>query len=473
MGRARPPAGSTASLADRGTARYRELALAETRAVPSLRENASVRRPVDAFERIGRLGSDPADSDDVRRKKRYLVGSAVLVFMPAGLIWSFIYFAFGEPVAGSIPLGYSVFSAVSVAAFARTRSFSAFRTLQLILILLLPFLLQVTLGGFVPASAVVLWSLLCPFGALVFHDVRNATRWFALFVVLVALSPFLGTRLDNGLPLWLVTLFFVLNISTVSSIVFMLLATFVHQLGRERARSETLLLNVLPKTIADRLKDSPGVIADAYDAATILFADVVNSTPLTRDLAPREMVSLLDGYVTHFDELALRHGLEKIRTIGDNWMGVAGVPQALDDHAQRAALMALDMLDYVRERQRANVRGLEFRIGLNSGPVIGGVIGRSKFVFDIWGDPVNLASRMESTGVPGRIQIGPDTKALLDDEFVLEPRGMVEVKGRGPMETWFLVSRRTAPPVTSARADAIEAPHAAAMSRGDQQRRGL
>jgi len=408
-----------------------------------VRENASVRRPVEAFERSGRLGAEPADSDDTRRKKRYLVASAMVVFLPAGLIWGLIYFAFGEPVAGSIPLGYSVFSAVNIAAFARTRSFRVFRGLQLLFILLLPFLLQVALGGFVPASAVIVWSLLCPFGALVFHDVRNATRWFALFVVLVALSPFLGTRMENGLPLWLVTLLFVLNLSIVSSIVFVLLATFVHQLGRERSRSEALLLNVLPKTIADRLKDRPGVIADAYDEATILFADVVNSTPLTRELSPREMVSLLDGYVTRFDQLALLHGLEKIRTIGDNWMGVAGVPLAVDDHARRAALMALDMFDYVREQQRANVRGLEFRIGLNSGPVVGGVIGRSKFVFDIWGDPVNLASRMESTGVPGRIQIGPDTKALLDDEFVLESRGMVEVKGRGPMETWFLVSRRS------------------------------
>ena len=401
-----------------------------------------MRRNAAAFEWIGRLGSDPADSDDVRRKKRYLVVAALLGLMPAGLIWGLVYFAFGEPVAGAIPFGYGVFSAVSIAVFARTGSFSVFRALQLLFVLLLPFLLQVALGGFVPGSAVVLWSLLCPFGALVFDDVRNAIRWFALFVGLVALSPFLATRPDNGLPLWLVTLFFVLNISTVSTIVFVLLATFVHQLARERARSENLLLNVLPKTIADRLKDRPGIIADAYGEATILFADVVNSTPLTRDLSPREMVSLLDGYVAHFDQLALAHGLEKIRTIGDNWMGVAGVPQALDDHARRAALMALDMLDHVRERQRSGVRCLEFRIGLNSGPVIGGVIGTSKFVFDIWGDAVNIASRMESTGVPGRIQVGPDTKALLGDEFLLEPRGTVEVKGRGPMETWFLLSSR-------------------------------
>lgn len=400
-----------------------------------------MRRLVDGFRWTALLGAAPADNDDERGNKRYLVTSATLVFIPVGVVWGLIYLAFAEPVAGSIPLGYSFLSTLSVVLFAYTRSFRVFRTLQLLFILLLPFLLQVALGGFVPASAVVLWSLLCPFGALVFHDVRNATRWFALFVMLVAVSPFFETH-PNGLPPWLVTLLFVLNIATVSSIVFALLATFVRQLARERTRSETLLLNVLPKTIAERLKDSPGVIADAYDNATILFADVVNSTPLTRDLTPREMVSLLDSYVSHFDELALYHGLEKIRTIGDNWMGVAGVPEPLSDHARRAALMALDMRRYVYERREGTDPGLEFRIGLSSGPVIGGVIGRSKFVFDIGGDPVTLASRMESTGVPGRIQIGPETRSLLGDEFILEPRGRIEVKGRGPMETWFLNAQR-------------------------------
>jgi guanylate cyclase len=290
---------------------------------------------------------------------------------------------------------------------------------------------------------VILWSLLCPFGALVFDEVRSAVRWFALFLGLVAISPFFGTRPLNGLPLSLVTLFFVLNIATVSSIAFVLLASFVHQLGREQVRSESLLLNVLPKAIADRLKRSPGIIAEGYDEATILFADVVNSTPLTRELSPREMVSLLDEYVAHFDDLAVRHGLEKIRTIGDNWMGVAGVPLPCDDHARRAARMALDLLDYVRDRQRGSPPYLAFRVGLNSGAVVGGVIGRTKFVFDIWGDPVNIASRMESTGVPGRIQIGPATRALLEPEFVLEPRGAVEVKGGGTIQTWFLVGART------------------------------
>lgn len=395
----------------------------------------------DALQAIGRIGEDPADSEDVRLKKRYLVTSAVLV-LPAGVIWGVIYAVAGEPAASTIPLGYSVISAASIALFARARNLRLFRAEQLLFIVLLPFLLQVALGGFGPASAVIVWSFVCPFGALVFADLRSAARWFALFVALVAASPFIATRPANHLPDWLVMLLFVLNIATVSTIVFVLLARFVRQLALERARSDGLLLNVLPKPIADRLKDAPGIIADAYEGATILFADVVNSTPLTRELSPREMVSLLDEYVAHFDGLALRYGLEKIRTIGDNWMGVAGVPQPRADHATCAALLAIEMLAYVRERQAGGARCLDFRIGLNSGPVIGGVIGRSKFVFDIWGDAVNIASRMESTGVAGRIQIGPDTRALLDDEFILEPRGTVEVKGRGPMQTWFLVGSR-------------------------------
>ena len=395
------------------------------------------------LDAIGRIGEDPSNTEDLRLKTRYLTASAVFV-LPAGIIWGLIYLAAGEPVAASIPLVYTLVSAASIAAFARSRAFRVFRASQLLFILLLPFLLQISLGGFVPASAVILWSLLSPFGALIFTDGRSAARWFALFIGLVAISPFIGARPVNNLPEWLVMLLFVLNIGTVSTIVFVLLATFVRELAFERGRSEGLLLNVLPKPIADRLKRNPTVIADSYDAATILFADVVNSTPLTRDLPPNQMVTLLDEYVAHFDALALRHGLEKIRTIGDNWMGVAGVPVERPDHARRAALMALDILAYCQERRSNGGRLLEFRIGLNSGPVVGGVIGRSKFVFDIWGDPVNIASRMESTGLPGRIQIGPDTRALLDDEFVCEPRGPIEVKGRGSMKTWFLNGVRTA-----------------------------
>ena len=281
--------------------------------------------------------------------------------------------------------------------------------------------------------------MLCPFFALVFSNVRAASRWFGLFVVLVVVSALFQFRTSNNLRPELVALLFVQNVSVVASIVFVLLASFVRQIESEHARAESLLLNVLPKAIARRLKSAPGIIADAYEDATILFADVVNSTPLTSRLSARDMVGLLDEYVTQFDALARRYGVEKIRTIGDNWMGVAGVPTSRADHARCAVRLALEMLAFVHARQAGDALSLDFRIGLNSGAVIGGVIGRDKFVFDIWGDAVNLASRMESTGGPGRIQVGPATYVLLKDEFTFEPRGGITIKGKGEVETWFLI----------------------------------
>jgi guanylate cyclase len=341
-----------------------------------------------------------------------------------------------------------VLSVAAMAVFAATRDYGSFRDIELALILFLPLALHVILGGFVPSSAVVLWSLIAPLGALVYADVRAAYRWFALYLVALVVALVLEGSFvpDARLTPDATAALFVLNLAGVSTIGFLVLSQYVRQLGAERARSEGLLLNVLPKPIADRLKRATGRIADSYDAATILFADVVGSTPLTTQLTPSEMVGLLDEYVARFDALAERHGVEKIRTIGDNWMGVSGVPRPRPDHARCAALMALDMIAFCSER--AGSRALEFRIGLSSGPVVGGVIGRSKFVFDIWGDAVNTAARMESTGTPGRIQISADTYELVKDEFVCEPRGTIAVKGKGEMRTWLLVGRASVAQVT-------------------------
>ncbi|MGH2378501.1 MAG: adenylate/guanylate cyclase domain-containing protein, partial [Candidatus Limnocylindria bacterium] len=293
------------------------------------------------------------------------------------------------------------------------------------------------------SSGVLLWSFLAPLCALVFG--RGRTIWLLAFAGAVLLGAFTPAREANGLPEWLITAFFVANIATISTVAFWLLSLYSDQLAAERARSDRLLLNVLPAPIAARLRERHEVIADAYDAATIIFADVVNSTPLTVELSPTQMVALLDEHVAAFDALADRHGVEKIRTIGDNWMGVAGVPQPRPDHAQAAARLALGMLSYVAERRRCGARCLDFRIGLCSGSLVGGVIGRRKFVFDIWGDAVNTAARMESHGAPGRIQIAEPTFQLLGDAFVCEPRGTIEVKGKGAMATWWLSGERGVP----------------------------
>jgi guanylate cyclase len=231
--------------------------------------------------------------------------------------------------------------------------------------------------------------------------------------------------------------------------VFTLLALFAKQrqdalaaLRIEQERAESLLLNILPGSIAQRLKAHPGTIADQFSAASVLFADVVNFTPRTERLSAAEVVELLDRLFSHFDDLAARYGLEKIKTIGDSYMVAAGVPEPRPDHARALALLALDMVAAARPGEAVGDLGLELRIGINSGPVVAGVIGRKRFLYDLWGDAVNTASRMESQGTPDRIQITRATYDLIKDEFECEPRGTVAVKGKGEMETWYLVGPR-------------------------------
>jgi guanylate cyclase len=200
-----------------------------------------------------------------------------------------------------------------------------------------------------------------------------------------------------------------------------------------------LLLNILPKEIAAILKNEDRTIADSFEGVSILFADLVGFTTLTANMAPVEVVNLLNEIFSHFDSLVEKYDVEKIRTIGDNYMVAAGAPRQCPDHACRLASMALDMQAYLQERHRRRDIPVQFRIGISSGPVIGGVIGRKKFVYDIWGDAVNIASRMESHGVAGKIQLTSITYELIRDRFACERRGTVRVKGMGDMETWFLV----------------------------------
>jgi adenylate cyclase len=399
---------------------------------------------------MARIGANPADSEDVRLRKSLLVTGS-LMFMAAGALWGVMYVAFGEWLAGSIPISYSVISMVSVLVFALTRRYRLFCYSQLTLIVLLPFLLMVALGGFINSSAVILWSLLCPLGALLFDEPRLAPRWFLAYLLLVGVSGLFQpyVRVSNNLPSALIILFFVLNIGAVSGIAFTLLYSFVHQkdlalslLRIEQEKSESLLLNILPKEIAAILKNENRTIADHFDGASILFADMVGFTPLTAQMEPREMVDLLNEVFTHFDSLVDKYDLEKIRTIGDSYMAASGVPRPRPDHAQAIARMALDMQAYIRGNAACARRNLDFRIGINSGPVVAGVIGRKKFIYDLWGDAVNTASRMESHGLPGKIQITGETYELLKDEFICEPRGTVLVKGKGEMQTWYLTGVR-------------------------------
>ena len=399
---------------------------------------------------LARIGADPGDEEELRQKKSLLVLLAVLI-APVSVVWGILYLALGSWV-GIAPLVYCAISVASLVVFARTRNFGFLLMVQLLDILIAPTAGgQMLVGGFLPSGGVGLWGILAPLGALVFLDVPRAVRWFFAFIVVFLLTGIAGELFfpDADLPVWFTSTMLALNVVGVASISFMLLASFAHQrnealaaLRVEQEKSEALLINVLPRGIADRLKATDRTIADHYDATSILFADVVDFTPLSERLPPAEMVGILDRLFTHFDALVERHGLEKIKTVGDCYMAAAGVPDPHPDHARRVARLALDMRDAVSNVTVDGREGLELRIGINSGPVVAGVIGRKRFLYDLWSDAVNTASRMESHGTPGEIQITRQTYELLKDEFVCRPRGTILVKGKGQMETWYLEGPR-------------------------------
>lgn len=211
----------------------------------------------------------------------------------------------------------------------------------------------------------------------------------------------------------------------------------------EYERSERLLTNILPATIAQRLKDpSRNIIADKYDDASILFADIAGYTKRASDTAPSDLVRFLDRLYTDLDALVDRHGLEKVKTSGDSYMVVSGVPEPRDDHIEALACLALDMADAVADLKDPHGREVPLRIGLAAGPVVAGVVGARKFFYDVWGDAVNVAARMETTDVEGRIQVPQDVYERLNHAFLLEERGEVDIKGKGLMHTWYLVGRR-------------------------------
>jgi adenylate cyclase len=400
--------------------------------------------------RLALVGADPRDDDDLRARKALLVLISVLI-LPVAALWGGLYLAFGSPV-GIVPLVYFGVLLGEIIVFSRTGNFPLLLLVGQVAILFAPTLSMIPLGGFLNAAGVGLWAILAPVGALVFSDVRSAVRWYVAFVVVFLGSGFVGEAVGPTWSLppdWFTSTMLALNIAVGGTMVFTLLALFAKQRGDalaalrvEQAKAENLLLNILPRSIAEKLKAESQPIADQFGSASILFADVVDFTPWSEHLAPDEVVSCLDHLFSHFDGLAEQYGLEKIKTIGDCYMVAAGVPTPRPDHARALALMALDMLEAMRAEGQAGHLGLELRIGINSGPVVAGVIGRKRFLYDLWGDAVNTASRMESYGTPGRIQITRATYELLTGEFECEPRGTIAVKGKGGVETWYLVGPR-------------------------------
>jgi guanylate cyclase len=310
-------------------------------------------------------------------------------------------------------------------------------------------ILHFSIGGF-KGSKSLTWGLIVPILALLSSKPRDGSPWFIAFIVVVAITGFADPILyPDQITLARSLSQFAFSLITVALIVYLVLVHFVRHKNRayellavEQEKSDRLLLNILPEEVAETLKSGKTTIAERYESTSVLFADIVDFTPMSAEMEPEEMVNLLNEIFSDFDALVERFDLEKMATIGDCYMVVSGSPRRRPDHARAVAELALEMREYVEKRPMHNGRSIDFRIGINSGSIIAGVIGKKKFQYDVWGDVVNTASRMESSGLSGKIQIAKGAYDLLKDDFNCEPRGKIEIKGKGILETWILTGRK-------------------------------
>jgi adenylate cyclase len=415
------------------------------------------------LQRLAVVGLDTGDTDDERLDKAMFTLVAGLLAMMA-FAWVAIYLAIGLPKSAAIPFVYQLAVIASLVGFARTKRFHMIRTVQLVLMLTLPFALQWSLGGFANGSAVAAWAGITPILAYLFG--ARSGVWLVAFVVLLAGSAGMETTFAAHAPQMapgVRSVMWVMNLGGPSLAAFCALAYFTNERDRSRAelaekhrlleierdRSEQLLLNILPAPIAHQLRQGCTTIAESQPAVTILFADIVGFTPLAEGIGPGLLVELLNDVFSAFDDLTDAAGLEKIKTVGDAYMVAGGIPTPRPDHLAAVLKMALQMGDAAARVGARHGQVLQLRIGIDSGPVVAGVIGRRKFSYDLWGDAVNSASRMESHGMPGRIHVTERVARAAQHQFEFEPRGRIDVKGKGPRHTHFLVGPRDTAPKTS------------------------
>jgi adenylate cyclase len=385
------------------------------------------------LHRLVSIADEPADDDDLLLRKRVgVVVGYLTVVAPLGVP----LFGGGSLVSYAMGIGLPAMSIVNLFLLARTRRFDRYVTVLLVTGVLFTLTADLLIGG-LGAGAGVIWAFLAPVYALLALGPRRATGWFVVYLAVVLAAILLDPWVTSQVaaPSYTVRLVsFAQNLAIPLGITFFLLRYTDLRRRAAEARSEELLTNAIPTSIAARLKRGDERIADRYPETTVLFADLAGFTPWAQRTDPDAVVSYLDDLFRRFDALAATCGVEKIKTIGDSYMAVAGAPLPRPDHAAAAMSLARGMLEIVA----ANDVGLELRVGLASGSVVGGVIGQKRILFDLWGDTVNLASRMESSGLPGRIQVAPSTYGLLRNAFTFEERSGLEVKGLGVLTTYLL-----------------------------------
>ena len=415
---------------------------------------------------LGQRVISSEDSEQQKLNKTLAIFASGLMGFGA-MLWLAIYWAMGIKFSATVPLIYLAVSAVSLGLYLWRRNFELFRFIQVSLFLFVPFIMQWSIGSYVSSSGVMLWALLAPVGVMIFQGPRESMPWFFAYIVMTGISGFfdyyLSDGVQHGVSMQSIAVFFSLNFAAVSTIVYLLINYFVNQrdklqvrideqyklLQAEQDKSERLLLNILPGPIARRLKEQHATIADGFSDVTVMFADIINFTRLSEEMPPKFMVTLLNEVFSHFDLLAEKHGLEKIKTIGDAYMVAGG----LDEHHQSAGTvvsdrdycssicaMATEMREYMETLSGIRRARLQIHVGIGTGPVVAGVIGMKKFIYDLWGDTVNIAARVTEQAGPSMILVDTTTYRRVRNEYDFEGPQTIQVKGKGDLTVYRLLA---------------------------------
>ena len=400
------------------------------------------------------------DSEEQKLHKTLLIFACGLMGF-AAMLWLTIYHAMGIRYSATVPLIYLAVSAATLGIYIWNLNFEVFRFAQTSLYLFVPFIMQWSIGSYVTSSGVMLWALLAPIGVMIFQGPKESVPWFFAYIVMTAVSGFFdyylayGADQQTGMPMQTIAVFFALNFAAMSTIVYLLVIYFVREKDRlkteldaqhgltkiEQQRSERLLLNVLPASIAERLKRDSSVIADGLADCTVMFADLTDFTRLTEELPPRDMVALLNEVFSWFDLLAEDYELEKIKTIGDAYMVAGGLLNHTTKYTEAIANMALEIRDKIGARKTPTGESLGMHIGIGTGPVVAGVIGVKKFIYDLWGNTVNMASRLSTEATAGGILVDATTYRRLRGLYQFEGPELVTVKSNRQLTSYRLIAK--------------------------------
>ena len=394
------------------------------------------------FKSFARQDNDTAEL----RFRKLLILIIALACSVCGILWSLLYFfVFGAGLTAFLPFSFTIIVGSTVIVSHYLHNYKILVYVQLVSITWISAFLQWSIGNIDQSGFVIAWSFLGPIGALIFLPLRQAIFWMLMFVAIVvatvAFEPSLTGQIhtvSNGIR----TLFYIMNIGTASTLVFAVSAWFANNVQNEKERSDNLLLNILPEEVAEELKAKGSSDAKMINHATVLFTDFKEFTALSEKMSPTELVAEINECFSIFDTITEKYNIEKIKTIGDSYMAAGGLPTPNETHPEDIVRAALEIQEYMqkhKQERKANGRlYFEVRIGIHTGPVVAGIVGVKKFQYDIWGDTVNTASRMESSGEAGKVNISGATYELVKDKFTCTHRGKIEAKGKGEVDMYFV-----------------------------------